>query len=409
MSALGDALRRHQPGHALAREFHLDSAIHAHELETIWHRSWLFAGFSIQARAPGHFFRFDLGADSLIVVRDEHGVLQALHNTCRHRGMPVCELPSGSAKRWVCPYHQWSYALDGTLLGAGGMERELDLSGHDLRRAPLVEVGGLVFVWAGLGEPEPFEPAGATLATALEPQGLERARIAHRIDYAVAANWKLIWENNRECWHCHVGHPQYVQANFDAVRDTAANRELAATRAGEHERVLTAVGGQRATDAHAEVGLYSFPTAGRWWSANRTPLVPGFVTESLDGEPVAPLMGSYPGYDVGTLRVRTVPNLWSHASADHAVVTRLLPDGPEATLVSVYWLVDDGAVEGRDYSLERLLPFWQLTSEQDWSLCERNHAGVRSPAYLPGPYSPAREYNVAAFVEWYLERLAASE
>jgi glycine betaine catabolism A len=116
-------------------------------------------------------------------------------------------------------------------------------------------------------------------------------------------------------------------------------------------------------------------------------------------------MGSYPDYDVGTLRVRTVPNKWSHMSADDAVVTRLLPDGPEARLVSIYWLLDDGAAEGRDYSLKRLLPFWQLTSEQDWTLCERNYAGVRSPAYVPGPYSPTREYNVSAFVEWYLERV----
>ena len=69
------------------------------------------------------------------------------------------------------------------------------------------------------------------------------------------------------------------------------------------------------------------------------------------------------------------------------------------------WLVDRDAVEGRDYQLERLLPFWQLTSEQDWELCERNHAGVRSPAYTPGPYSLRREYNVAAFVDWYLRRL----
>jgi glycine betaine catabolism A len=409
MTVLEAALAQHRPGHALAREFHLDATIHEHEIESIWRRSWLFAGFSIQARVPGEFFRFDLGDDSILLVRDEAGVLYGLHNTCRHRGMQVCDLASGSAKRWVCPYHQWSYALDGTLLGAGGMERELDLADHGLRRAPVVEVGGLVYVWPGLDEPDPFEMAGASLAGALEPQGLERARIAHRVDYRVRANWKLVWENNRECWHCHVGHPQYVVANFDAAPDNDRSRELAAARAGDHARVLDAVSGigsRPPTDEHNQPGLFQFPTEGRWWSANRTPLVPGFVTESIDGEPVAPLMGAYPDYDVGTLRVRTVPNMWSHSSADHAVFTRLLPDGPESTLVSVYWLVDERAVEGRDYELDRLLPFWQLTSEQDWGLCERNHAGVRSPAYTPGPYSPSREYNVSAFIDWYLLRVA---
>jgi len=412
MSALQEALAGHRPGHALAREFHLDQQIYEAEMEQIWRRSWLFAGFSIEARQAGRFFRFDLGDDSIIIVRDENGQLHGLHNTCRHRGMQVCDVASGSAKRWVCPYHQWSYALDGSLLGCGGMEGEIDVTQYGLRTAPVVEVGGLIYVWPGLDEPEPFDEAHSALAGALAPQGLDRARFAHRADYRVQANWKLIWENNRECWHCHVGHPQYVQANFDAVPDNERNRRLATARAADHAQTLAGITGMQASnteepDRHDEPGLYAFPTPGRWWSANRTPLVQGFVTESLDGKPVAPLMGEYAGYDVGTLRVRTVPNLWGHASADHAVLTRLVPDGPESTLVSVYWLTDENAVEGRDYELGKLLPFWQLTSEQDWELCERNHAGVRSPAYTPGPYSGKREYNVAAFVDWYLTRVSA--
>jgi Rieske 2Fe-2S family protein len=87
------------------------------------------------------------------------------------------------------------------------------------------------------------------------------------------------------------------------------------------------------------------------------------------------------------------------------VLTRLTPAGPQCTRVTVQWLVDRDAVEGRDYDLERLLPFWQRTSEQDWDLCERNQAGVRSPAYVPGPYSPVREYNVTAFDDWYRGRM----
>lgn len=429
MDSLQAALAQHRPGHALPQAFHTSPEIHAHELDAIWRRSWLLAGVSAQAPEPGDFFSFELGDDSLIVARGQDGVLHALHNTCRHRGMRVCHEAAGQAKHWVCPYHQWSYSLDGRLLGAGGMERELDLSGHDLLSSPVEEVGGLIFVWLDGAEPEPFVAARDALSGALAPQGLDRARVAHTAEYVVRANWKLVWENNRECWHCHVGHPQYVKANFDSVPDTEQNRVLALTRQAEHDRVLA--GGQPdagtdgswdraaatssdgagprarpgSTDLHAEPGLYPFPTPGTWWSANRTPLVPGFVTESLDGQPVAPLMGSYPDHDVGTLRMRTVPNFWAHASADHAVITRLLPDGPERTRLSVSWLVNAEAVEGRDYELDRLLPFWQLTSEQDWELCERNYAGVRSPAYVPGPYSPSREYNVAAFTDWYLDRI----
>jgi Rieske 2Fe-2S family protein len=119
-------------------------------------------------------------------------------------------------------------------------------------------------------------------------------------------------------------------------------------------------------------------------------------------------VGDYPAQDVGTLRVRAVPSFWCHASADPTVLTRLAPAGPARTLIRVQWLVDRDALEGHDYELDRLLPFWRLTSEQDWDLCERNHAGVRNPAFTPGPYSRTREYNVIAFDDWYLGRLGVS-
>ena len=140
--------------------------------------------------------------------------------------------------------------------------------------------------------------------------------------------------------------------------------------------------------------MVRFPSPDCWWSINRTPLVEGWVTESIDGRPVGPLMGDYPGHDVGTLRMRTMPNFWNHSSADHGVSTRLAPAGVDRTRIQVTWLVHQDAVEGKDYRLEALLPFWQLTSEQDWELCERNQAGVASSAFTPGPYSSKREYNV---------------
>ena len=397
----------HRPGHALPRAFAIDPDIHSFELDAIWRSSWLFAGPSCQAAEPGDFVRFDVGDDSTVLVRDESGQLHALHNTCRHRGMPICPQQSGAVKRWVCPYHQWSYGLDGRLLGCGRMEEQLEPTEYGLHRAAAMEIGGLLFVCLRPGPPFPRDAADQ-LSLALAPQGLHRAKVAHQINYEVRANWKLVWENNRECWHCHAGHPQYIEANFDSAPDTEPVRELAVKRARDHAQVLAAsaaLGAAAEVVEHAQVGLYRFPTPGRWWSANRTPLAEGFVTESLDGSPVASLMGDYTAYDVGTLRVRALPNFWSHASADHAVLTRLAPAGPERTSIRVQWLVDRDAQEGRDYELARLLPFWQLTSEQDWELCERNHAGVRNPAFTPGPYSRRREYNVNSFIEWYLGRL----
>jgi Rieske 2Fe-2S family protein len=256
-------------------------------------------------------------------------------------------------------------------------------------------------------KPIPFEPAEQTLAPQLKPQGFNRAKVAKAVDYLVQANWKLVWENNRECYHCNVNHPQYVKANFDHY-----NADDATARVRKQIRQAVARSEKKWADAglapgHKATGMTVFPDAKRdiWFSANRTALTDGWVTESMDGRQVAPLMGDYVEPDVGTLRIRALPNFWNHSGCDHGVSTRLLPAGPQQTAIRVYWLVDDEAVEGRDYDLATLMPFWQLTSEQDWRICERQQRGVNSSAYAPGPYSTFKEYNVASFVRWYLKKV----
>jgi Rieske 2Fe-2S family protein len=253
-------------------------------------------------------------------------------------------------------------------------------------------------------EPASFEQAHETLAPLLKPQGFNRAKVAKAVDYLVDANWKLVWENNRECYHCNVNHPQYIKANFDHYNADDTNpriRQQLSAAAAKVEAKWAASG----VAPHMQTGMVSFPDAERniWFSINRTALVEGWLSESMDGHQVAPLMGHYSGPDVGTLRVRTLPNFWNHSSCDHGVSTRLLPAGPQRTAIRVWWLVHAEAVEGRDYDLATLMPFWQLTSEQDWQICQRQQIGVNSSAYTPGPYSPFKEYNVDSFVRWYLK------
>jgi glycine betaine monooxygenase A len=398
-------IAEHKPGHALPREFQTDPGIYQLDLERVWRRGWLFAGHTCQVKSAGDYFVFDLDTDSIIVVRGDDERLHALHNTCRHRGMKVCQAESGHVTRLVCPYHQWSYALNGELMACGGMDKDGDVDRRDfgLHRVHVREVGGLVFVCLA-PDPIPFEGAAQALGALLAPQGFERAKVAATRTYEVRANWKLVWENNRECWHCNANHPQYVKANYDnaPIDDPALKREIEA-QAGATSARLHAEG---LRIDYQEAGMAPFPSADGWWSINRTPLTPGWVSESMDGRPVAPLMGSYATRDVGTLRMRTMPNFWNHASSDHAVSTRLAPAGPQKTLVQVQWLVSEDAVEARDYALDALLPFWQLTSEQDWTLCENNQAGVNSSAFTPGPYSTKREYNVIRYTEWYLHEIA---
>jgi Rieske 2Fe-2S family protein len=393
-------------GHSLLQAFYRDEKIYHCDLERVWRKGWLFAGHSGEISKPGDYFTLAVGQDSIVVVRDEKGEAHALHNVCRHRGSLICDDACGQVKRLVCPYHRWTYGLDGKLIGAPGMQEDLEKSELGLRRVALRETGGLVFISLAQN-PTSFDAAQELLGEITRPQGLRNAKVAKAVDYLVKANWKLIWENNRECFHCNANHPQYIKANFDHYNADDATPQI-------RERIAAAVKRSEAKWAasglavsHKQTGMTAFPDAERniWFSANRTALVEGWVSETMDGTQVAPIMGDYPDADVGTLRMRTLPNFWNHSSCDHSVSTRLLPVGPELTAIRVWWLVDEEAVEGRDYELSKLMPFWQLTSEQDWEICERQQRGVNSSAYSPGPYSAFKEYNVDAFVRWYLKQL----
>jgi glycine betaine catabolism A len=234
---------------------------------------------------------------------------------------------------------------------------------------------------------------------------------AQRPERCVEANWKLVWDNNRECLHCKSNHPQYVAANFDMYDGRDDDPEvvtLLATRVAASEHTWGQLG-LAATHKTPDLAEFPSPDGRTWWSANRTVLVEGWLTESMDGRRVAPLMGEYSDPDVGVLRMRTMPNMWMHGSCDHAVLTRLVPDGPSRTMVRTLWLVAGDAIEGADYDTDRLQPFWGLTNEQDWTICERQQKGVRSPAYEPGPLSKSREYNVANFHAWYLRAIALDD
>jgi Rieske 2Fe-2S family protein len=159
------------------------------------------------------------------------------------------------------------------------------------------------------------------------------------------------------------------------------------------------------THTHGGLATFPDPDNGLWFAADRTVLAEGFDTESMDGQRVAPLMGSYQDADVGVLRMRSLPNFWVHASCDHAVAARLLPVNSRVTRVRGYWLVNETAREDEDYTLDRLLPFWHLTNEQDWDICKWQQKGVDSIGYEPGPLSTRKEYNVDAFIRWYLQEM----
>jgi Rieske 2Fe-2S family protein len=399
-----------RPGWSLRREFYSDEEVYRLDCDRIWRRGWLFAGHACEVARPGDYLSLVVHSDPILIIRGSDNVIRAFHNVCRHRGSLICTEERGHASRLVCPYHQWTYGTDGKLLACRGMDGDLDKTQFSLRPVHAREVEGLIFI--SLAEsPSDFDPARQLLCAFSKPQGFKRAKVAKAVDYLVKANWKLVWENNRECFHCNVNHPQYIKANFDHYNadDTSARIQQQIAASIAHSEKKWTEDGLAAT--HKQTGMTKFPDAENniWFSANRTALAQGYVSETMDGQQVAPLMGGYKDSDVGTLRIRALPNFWNHSSCDHAVSTRLLPAGPQLTAIRVWWLVDEKAVEGRDYELAKLMPFWELTSEQDWEICERQQRGVNSSAYVPGPYSTYKEYNVDGFVRWYLQKLSADE
>jgi Rieske 2Fe-2S family protein len=367
-------------------------------------------GFTFEIPNPGDYITLTVDASPVLVMRDDSGNVRAFHNVCRHRGTQLCRKDAGHVRAIVCPYHSWTYSRQGELIACQGMHDGIDKTQLSLRPLATEICAGLIYVSLA-DRPSAFAPLADEFGPAATPQGFERAKIAKITDYDVESNWKLVWENNRECFHCVPRHPQYVKANYDIYEEEFASDAIRAQIAAAAARTQSKWAAQGIAITHAHGGLAPFPDPDRdlWYAANRTVLAEGFETESMDGQRVAPLMGDYQDSDVGVLRMRSMPNFWVHASCDHAVAARLLPAGPRVTRVRAYWVVHENAREGEDYQLDKLLPFWGLTNEQDWDICKWQQKGVDSIGYVPGPLSQRKEYNVDAFIRWYLKQMRPPE
>jgi Rieske 2Fe-2S family protein len=399
-------LATRRSGHGMPRAFYRDAALYEAELRRVWERGWLFAAFAFEMPEPGDYVTLTVDATPLLLLRGDDGVIRAFHNVCRHRGTQLCRAEAGQLRAIVCPYHAWTYARSGELIACRGMHDGIDRSQLGLKPVRVEEVAGFVYVSLAV-DPPSFDGLRQRFAAAAAPQGFDRARVAHVAEYEVDANWKLVWENNRECYHCAPCHPQYVRSNFDIHDDEHASDAIRARIAAAVARTRWPREAPGGAATHPQGGLVTFPDPERgvWYTCNRTPLAEGFDTESLDGTRVAPLMGDYPDANVGVLRMRSLPNFWLHASCDHAVVTRMLPAGPRKTKMRSWWLVHRDARAGVDYDLDRMLPFWHRTNEQDWDICRWQQKGVDSIGYEPGPLSQRYEYNVDAFIRWYQQRM----
>jgi phenylpropionate dioxygenase-like ring-hydroxylating dioxygenase large terminal subunit len=361
---------QHLPGHNLPREFFVDPAVHRHDVDQFFLGHWILAGHIASIPRAGDYFLYDIGFESIIVVRDDNGAVRAAMNVCRHRGSRVAIEEYGHCREFVCPLHGWKYALDGTLQAAPNMPATFDESRHGLAKLKAQVVAGVIFL--ALECAADFTPLRRDLDAYCAPYDLSATRIAYHRRYLCPANWKLVFATFLDLHTSGAAFPQ--------MRQVMANAEYAVPAA------------DRAPQGELD------------YTCRREPIRPGFVTQSEDGTAVAPLLGDAATLDSGVTVIRVLSS-WIVICSDYAAIVRLTPLEAQVTEMDVTWLVHESAVEGVDYDAPRLSWLWRANVERALKLASDNQLGVNSTRYVPGPFAPD-EAELDAWVSWYVARFA---
>ncbi|WP_040167366.1 aromatic ring-hydroxylating oxygenase subunit alpha [Microbacterium gorillae] len=366
----------HHPNHftSLPREYYVSAELFEAEGREIFQNQWQYVGHTSQIPNPGDYIVTSFWRESLIITRTRRDAVKAYFNVCRHRGSQICTPDStGTARGFSCPYHQWSWNLDGELRGAPAASDipDFDKTRWSLHEAAVEVVHGSIYIHLGTPERSAREQLTGiddeTMAL-IEP---ERMKLIHEERYRVQANWKLMMENNLECYHCAGAHP----ALFTVADVPIGFGEIDAD------------------------GCVVFDeTAGFF------PVKPGMQTFSMDGAWVCrkPLGTPQPaGFNAGW---HSLPIFDGHVYyADHAVHMSLNPIDVDTTEFLCQWFVHEDAVEGVDYDTASVIEIFDITNREDVALTEANARGARSIRFVPGPNSPTRESGLDEGLTHYLE------
>jgi glycine betaine catabolism A len=350
------------------RDYYLSPEWFEREMDRLFSRQWLYAGHVSEIPRTGDFLVREVGDESIIVVRDGDKI-NALLNVCRHRGSVLCQEASGHASRFVCPYHRWTYGLDGRLLVAPAMPGSFDCASYPLLRVHAQCWHGMVFINLSQETPEPVDEILRTADSGFKPFDLPHCRIVHSMAYEVAANWKILLDNFMECYHCPGAHPEFCRT-FDLKRNPGGILET----------------------PHLLVDFGEFM------------LKSGVKSSTMTGEIVCrKLMGKLSEDDLPFAVALTFrPTSSAILFGDYGVIHDFQPISSVKTRVRCQWVTTADATEGRDYAVEEVIAVWDNTNRQDWGLCEMTQKGIRSRRFAPGPNSSEQEAGVATFRSSYL-------
>lgn len=387
LTRIDAAFRERRSGHCLPQLLYNAADVFDFDMAAMFATGWLMAGFVCDLPRAGSYLSLMIGNWPLLVVRDRDGQVRAFHNSCRHRGSLICPPGSGTSPKLVCPYHRWTYNLDGSLLSANRMAADFDKATHGLRPVAIELIAGAMFICLA-DDPPPIDDFRDKFAAYASPHHFADAKVAYQSVLVENANWKLVMENGRECYHCATGHPELARTfpvgmsgHFDVGEDRAAQVFL---------------------DAMAANGLATDAVEGIWWQLARFALGPDSVSITMDGRHASrKLMCDINGGAVGSMRLAIDPHCFVHATADHVFMFSAMPVSATETHVTGKWLVHQDAVEGVDYDVAALTELWTRTNLQDKDLAENNQRGVNSLGFTPGPYSPEAEMLAQRFTDWY--------
>ncbi|CAN5200713.1 aromatic ring-hydroxylating dioxygenase subunit alpha [soil metagenome] len=323
------------------------------EQEHIFNRHWVCLGRTDDLLAPGQVRAVEHGGEEILIARDRDGTVRAFANVCRHRGHPLVAVGDAIDVRLIrCPYHSWSYRLDGSLRAAPTLTQS---AGFDPAEWPLHSIRvdtwhGWVFLDFG-GEAGSLSDALGNLDEVLAPYEPERLAVVARHSYEIAANWKLVVENYHECYHCTSIHPELCQVTpVDSGED--------------------------------------IPPSGLWCGGTMV-LKDHAVTMSLTGASQGVNFRALPpGREREVLYLGLFPNLLISPHPDYVMTHRMVPLGPDRTFIECDWLFapESLALEGFDASYA--VDFWDITNREDWTACENVQRGTGNRRFRPGPLSP---------------------
>ena len=343
-----------------------DASVFAFDADDIFACSWLCVGREAELAHPGDWLLAPLTPEGILVVHGDDGVVRAFYNVCRHRGTTLLDGPCGHAdtRTIACPYHRWTYSLDGALRSSPGAWSGLDRAEHGLRAVRVSAWRGFLFVCLDADAPD-LDRALADVPRWLA--ALPPLRLAHRARYEVRANWKLCVENFQESHHFPLVHPA-----LEAL--TPCERSASVLGDGP-------------------------------WLGGIMDLAPGAETVSLSGARTHRPFLVPEGSRRRVFDAHLFPGLLTSLQPDYLLTYRLHPLAPDRTLVIADTHVHPACPEGE--SVTDVVAFWERVNAQDRAICERQQLGVRSRGYDPAGYARVED-GVHAFDRLVARRYAAA-